>query len=108
MSDAVRAELARDPEAYRPETWSIDPVGHCPCCDQDVFRCTTRQTGWTEGFATHDNVIHPRCNAETAVPDPAGTVAGCCCKDPNWGPKHDDDAAPVAKPRRKSRRRTRR
>lgn len=107
MADAVRAELARDPDAYRPETWSIDPVGRCSCCDQDVFRCTTRHTGWIEGFATHANVVHPRCNAETSLPDPNGDVAGCCCKSPQWGPQHSG-TGPSANPRRQPRRSRRR
>ena len=101
LADSVRAEIDRDPDRYRPETWSIDPVGHCPCCDQDVFRCTTRHTGWEEGFSTHSNVVHPRCDANTALPSPTGTVAGCCCKAPNWGPKHKD--APPHKPARRKR-----
>jgi hypothetical protein len=87
MSDAVRAELERDPDRYAPETWSLNPVGHCPCCDKDVYRCTTRHTGWNEGFATHANVVHPRCNVK-GFPDPNGTEPGCCCVAPNWGPKH--------------------
>lgn len=94
MADSMRAELERDPDRYAPETWSINPVGHCPCCDEDVFACTTRHTGWNEGFATHANVVHPRCDARTGLPDPNGTVAGCCCVGPNWGPKHEEPAKP--------------
>lgn len=101
MADAMRAELERDPDRYAPETWSMEPVGHCPCCGEDVCRCTTRYTGWSEGFATHANVVHPRCNAETALPDPSGTAAGCCCVAPNWGPAHRQP------PKRRSKRRAR-
>lgn len=94
MADAVRAEIERDPERYRPETWSTEPIGHCPCCDQDVYRCTTRHTGWTEGFATHANVVHPRLTARGKL------FAGCCCKPGQWGPKHKA-TAPTKAPRRK-------
>lgn len=88
LADSVRARLEADPDRYTPETWSIDPVGHCPCCDEDVFSCTTRHTGWSEGFATHTNLVHPRCNAQTAKPDLNGTLPGCCCVAPNFGPMH--------------------
>ena len=104
MADAMRAEIASDPDKYAPETWGLRPVGHCPCCDEDVFRCTTRHTGWVEGFATHFNVVHPRCNAETAEPDPNGAVPGCCCTAPNWGPLHKEGAVPPKKQRAKRRR----
>lgn len=103
MADAVRAEIARDPDRYAPETWGMEPIGHCPCCDQDVYRCTTRHTGWTEGFATHANVIHPRCDAITCLPDPSGTAPGCCCMAPNWGPKHGKPLKKKAKPKPKKR-----
>lgn len=93
MADAMRAEIARDPDRYAPETWSIDPVGHCPCCAKDVYRCTTRYTGWTKGFATMGNVIHPKIDAKTCLPDPNGTAPGCCCVPPNFGPKHKKKSA---------------
>lgn len=101
MADAVRAELERDPDAYAPQTWSIKPVGICPCCDEEVFSCKTKHTNWEEGFATHSNVVHPRCDAKTSLPDPNGTAAGCCCKAPNWGPKHADAKATQKKPRKR-------
>lgn len=108
LADAMRAEIERDPDKYKPETWSIDPVGHCPCCDQDVFRCTTRHTKWVEGFATHGNVVHP-CLSSSGEPMPsaAGAFAGCCCVAPNWGPKHLPDG-PIAamKPARRKRKRS--
>lgn len=89
LADAMRATLAEDPDRYRPETWSLDPVNRCPCCDRDVYRCTTRHTGWIEGFATLDGVVHTTYSAETKKPDPHGTLFSCCCVAPNWGPKHD-------------------
>lgn len=103
MADEIRAELARDPDKYRPETWSMKPEGHCPCCDQDVFRCTTRHTKFVEGFATHGNVVHPRCG-DDGHPSDAGAHAGCCCVAPNFGPKHAESAPPVV--RKRSRRST--
>lgn len=104
LADATRALIEKDPDRYLPETWSIDPAGYCPCCDNDVFRCTTRHTGWRPGFATHANVVHPSFNAKTHEPDPDGTIAGCCCAAPNWGPKHKEptDERPM-KPRRRKR-----
>jgi len=103
MADAVRAEIDRDPDHYRPETWSIEPVGYCPCCDRDVFRCTTRHTGWTEGCATHRHVVHPRINVETHAPDPNGSGVGCCCVAPHFGSKHAeiDPPSKVKKPGKK-------
>ena len=95
LADTMRAQVAADPDRFRPETWSIEPDGVCPCCGEEVFRCTTRHTGWAEGFATHANVVHPRMNPETgefAKPD-EHAVSGCCCKAPNWGPKHDEPAS---------------
>lgn len=88
MADALRAEIDRDPDRYAPETWSVEPAGVCPCCSEDVFRCTTRHTGWSEGFATHANALHVRCNDE-GYPDPNGKQCGCCCVAPNFGPMHD-------------------
>lgn len=102
LADAVRAEIARDPDRYRPETWSTMPSGNCPCCDSDVFRCTTRHTGWTEGFATHDNVVHPRMDPATCQPSQTGTVAGCCCVAPNWGPKHEAPRKPSLRRRKRA------
>lgn len=87
LADEVRAEIARDPEAYLPETWSMKPVGRCPCCNERVYRCTTRHTGWQPGFATHSGKVHPAVDA-SGNPTPAGAIAGCCCVAPNWGPKH--------------------
>ncbi len=92
LAEGVRAKIAADPDAYRPTSWSMKPVGHCPCCDKDVFHATTRHTGWVEGFSTHDHVVHPSVNAE-GYPDPAGTLPGCCCKPGAWGPLHDDGGA---------------
>lgn len=88
LADGIRAELERDPERYRPETWSIKPVGHCPCCDDDVYRCTTQHTGWTEGFATLSSKVHPRLDAKTGLEDPDGTSVGCCCVPPNFSAAH--------------------
>lgn len=110
LAEQMREMIAADPDRYRPETWSMDPVGGCPCCGQDVYRCTTRHTEWREGFASHHNVVHPSFNAGTHEPDPGGTVVGCCCVAPNWGPMHRDDlvemtdATPIApRPKRKKR-----
>lgn len=87
LADSMRAMIAEDPDRYRPETWSM--TGHkCPCCGQKVFRCTTRHTDWHPGFATLDNAVHPSFDAQTKQPALGGTLAGCCCVAPNWGPKH--------------------
>lgn len=99
LADEVRATIAADPDRFRPETWSINPVGHCPCCDADVYRCTTRHTGWMEGFATHANVVHPQFNAK-GERDPKGGIAGCCCEAPNWSKEHDKQRRPAKKKRR--------
>lgn len=88
LADEMRAMMAADPDRYRPTTWSLEPVGHCPCCDEDVYRATTRHTGWRQGFSTHSDVLHPSFNAKTKEPDPEGTIAGCCCKPGAWGPVH--------------------
>ena len=104
MADAVRAEIERDPDRYAPETWSMVADGKCTCCGELVWRCTTRHTGWKPGFATYGNVVHPSMNPDTGLPDPDGTVSGCCCVAPNWGPKHD---AQNEKPSRKRKRKTR-
>ncbi len=88
LADSIRTELARDPDRYRPETWSIEPAGHCPCCDEDVFRCTTRHTGWEPGYATHSNRVHPAIDPVTCLADPKGAAAGCCCVPPNYGRAH--------------------
>ncbi len=105
LADAVRAEIERDPDRYAPETWGMSAVGVCPCCGDDVFRCTTRHTAWKEGFASHRNVLHPRCDTETGLPDPNGTEVGCCCVPPNWGPKHEEAKRAQRKPRSRARRR---
>lgn len=105
LADSVRETIAADPDRYRPETWSIDPVNRCPCCDEDVFRCTTRHTGWISGFATHAGVVHTTYNSKTERPDPYGDVFSCCCVPPNWGPMHDQQLnAPPKKRSRRSRR----
>lgn len=101
LADAMRAEIARDPDAYRPETWSIEQFAHCPCCDEDIFRCTTRHTGWVEGFATHSNKVHPRVDPKTGLADPNGTVATCCCVPPNFGPAHTQKSRPKRRARRR-------
>lgn len=100
MADSMRAQVAADPDRFRPETWSMDPVGECPCCGRHIHRATTRETGFVEGFMSHAKVVHPRMNPETGEPDPNGTVPGCCCSGDNWGPKHDEPA-PKAKPRKR-------
>lgn len=100
LADEMRATIARDPDRYRPETWSMKPAGHCPCCDEDVFRCTTRHTGWVEGFATHSNKVHPSVDPTTREPDPNG-VPTCCCVPPDFGPAH---AQPKFKERKARRR----
>jgi len=105
LADAMRRQIEADPDAYRPETWSMSPAGICPCCEAKVFRCTTRHTGWEPGFATLNHRIHPAFNAETKQPDPAGTIVGCCCVAPNWGPKHSDPKALEKEARRLKRRR---
>jgi len=89
LADSMRATIAADPDRYRPETWGMDPVNTCPCCDQEIFRCTTRHTGWRSGFASLANVVHPSYNAETREPDPDGILFSCCCVAPNWGPAHN-------------------
>lgn len=82
LADAMRAEIARDPDRYRAVTIGVVPVGVCPCCDQEVYSVTSRVTGWVPGYATGAS--------ETAVAHPVveGGAVGCCCVAPNWGPKH--------------------
>lgn len=99
MADEMRAMLEADPDRFRPETWSINPVGACPCCGEEVFRCTTHHTNWEEGFATHSGKVHPRADLKTGEIDPKGTTAACCCVPPNWGPAHSQKSRP-RKPRR--------
>ena len=80
IADAMRAAIAADPDRYRPMSISIDPVGHCPCCGLDVYRVSSRATGFEEGFATgteDDAIVHPRCNA-LGLPDPEGEYPGGC------------------------------
>lgn len=111
MADAVRAEIERDPDAYAPETWSIDPDGKCPCCGELVYRCTTRHTKWEEGFATHKNVVHPAMDPDTgkfADENTVRSVSGCCCVAPNWGPKHDEQNEKPKKKKPRKRRRVKR
>lgn len=91
LADEVRAKIAADPDRYRPESWGMRAEGTCPCCGEEVFRCTTRHTGWRSGFATYRNVVHPNINAD-GVPCPTGTLVGCCCKQGAFGPKHDEEA----------------
>lgn len=88
LSDAIRAELERDPDKYAPETWSIDPTGVCPCCGDEVFRATTRYTNWDEGFLSHAKKIHHKVNDDGEI-DPNGQRVGCCCVAPNFAPTHD-------------------
>lgn len=80
LADAMRAQIAADPDRYRAMTSSIHPIGHCPCCGKDVFRVKSRATNFEEGFATgldDDAIIHPRLNAD-GFPDPKGEYAGGC------------------------------
>ncbi len=86
MADEMRATMAKDPDRYRPTTWGMTPVGTCTCCK----------------FSTHDDVIHPSFNAKTREPDSEGTIAGCCCKEGAWGPKHYEDEKPKAKRKAKA------
>lgn len=95
LADAMRAQIAADPDRYRPTSWSMTSVGCCPCCKKNVYRATTRHTGWKPGYSTHDDVIHPSFNAKTKEPDPEGALVGCCCKPEKWGPQHCE------KPKRK-------
>ncbi len=81
IADAMRAQVARDPDRYLPVTISIVPSGVCPCCEQDVYCVTSKVTAWEPGYATGietDAILHPLVE---------GGV-GCCCIAPNWGPKH--------------------
>lgn len=98
MADAMRAEMAKDPDRYRPVSYSMKPVGHCPCCKQNVHRTTSRHTNWEPGFATlgEPPIVHPAYDDATGAPDPKGNVAGCCCVAPNFGPAH------AKKPKRKT------
>jgi hypothetical protein len=104
VADSMRATVAADPDRFRPETWSINPVNRCPCCKQLVYRCTTRHTNWISGFATHANVVHITYNSETEQPDPSGDIFSCCCVAPNWGPEHDSQLDERPKKKARSRR----
>lgn len=80
LADAARRMIAEDPDRYRPQSISMDPVGHCPCCDRDVYRVRSRVTAFEEGFATgleDDAIVHPRLN-DDGMPDPQGEFAGGC------------------------------
>lgn len=99
LADEMRAMIAADPDSYRPTTWSMSPVGKCPCCSEKVYRCTTRHTGWKPGFATHADAVHPSFN-DQGKPDPNGGRVGCCCKEGAWGPKHAEQAKPKRKPKK--------
>jgi hypothetical protein len=88
LADGIRAQLASDPDKYAPETWSIDPVGVCPCCGDEVFRATTRHTNWDEGFLSHALRVHHKVN-EAGVIDPTGGRVACCCVAPDFAPNHD-------------------
>jgi hypothetical protein len=105
LADEMRAMIAADPDRYRPEMWTMSPVGECPCCGQDVYRCTTRHTGWAPGFATQSNRVHPSFNPKTKQPEPGGPLVGCCCVPPNWSPKHrEQEPPPKAKRKRTTKR----
>lgn len=80
LADAVRAQIASDPDRYRPMSISMRPVGHCPACGLDVYKVSSRLTNFEEAFATStsdDAILHPRCNDE-GFEDPKGTFAGGC------------------------------
>lgn len=109
LADAMRAltsiavalgDVVANARRFRPETWSIKPHAVCPCCGEEIFRCTTRHTGWVEGFATHSNKVHPTVDPKTREPAPDG-VPTCCCVAPNWGPKHTQKSRPTRARRRK-------
>lgn len=99
LADAMRAEIERDPDRYRPMTCSIDPVGVCPCCEKDVFSVSSRLTDFERGFATgigDDAVLHQQ------VVD--GEMVGtCCCVAPNFGPKHAEKEPDGLAPKRRRR-----
>lgn len=88
LADAMRAQIEADLDRYRPTTWSMKPVGTCPCCSKSVYKATTRYTSWKPGYSTMDNVIHPTFRFKDKEPDPDGGLVGCCCKPGEWGPKH--------------------
>lgn len=74
FADAVRAEIAKDPDRYRPVTWGAQPVGFCPCCGKNVHPVISRHTAWERGFSTSpgdEGVVHPSC----VIPG----KADCCC-----------------------------
>lgn len=87
MADAMRAQIAADPDRYRPTSISMYPAGTCPCCGADVYRVRSRLTDFEEGYATGtevDALLHP------TLKDGAGDRIGpgCCCSEGAWGPKH--------------------
>lgn len=91
LADAIRSKIAEDPDRYRPVTISMNAVGTCPCCRRRVYRVTSRHTGWVAGFSADPDdpkATHPSFNAQTKKPEEGGTLAGCCCVAPNWGPEH--------------------
>lgn len=95
LADEMRRMIEADPDRYRAETWSMDPVGKCPCCGQKVYSAKTRHTAFLRGFLTmaEPPVIHPSFDLE-GKRDPDGPLAGCCCKDGEWGPKHSEPKKP--------------
>jgi hypothetical protein len=92
MADAMRAEMAKDPDRYRPQSMDTHPLGRCPCCELDVYRVNGRITNFEEGFATgleDDAIVHPRVG-DKGKPAERGLWLGCCCVPPKWGPKHTE------------------
>ncbi len=100
FADAVRAEIDRDPDCYRPMTCSINPVGQCPCCDRAIYQVKSKLTDFEYGYAPgieDDTVLHQQPGLD-GTPE-----ARCCYIAPNWSPKHKAKPKPKrkAKPRRR-------
>lgn len=76
LADACRRQIAADPDRYRARSSSIKPIGKCPCCEQKVYRVTSKPTNWQPGYATgteDDAALHQGF-------DDAGALQPTCCR----------------------------
>ena len=51
MADAVREQMAKDPDRYRPVTIGMHQVGVCPWCMGRVVSYSGRENNFEDGFA---------------------------------------------------------
>lgn len=96
LAESVRAQIVADPDRYRPATYSIDPIGVCPCCEREVFRARSRYTNFENGFVTflaEGEVLHQQPGKDGVL------EARCCCA--TEVPCSPDKAKPAKAPRRK-------